>query len=250
MQRQSGVLAWAVGFALSSACARPIVEDDEPDAAISLNDGQLPDEDAEPAPGPEAGAGEVDGGGVEPADGGSERDAGCADTDDDGVCDADDNCPAEPNPNQVDTDDDGVGDACDQAAPDGGSSCNPEAVPANVKAGQATLSDVRVNGNGSPATVSKGQTLSISLHYAFEACGSLPIPEPRSIVLGIEGASAGTCTLLIEVPCPQAVSANTTLSVQAPNRAGPAYVVAVGREAFSCSDSLSGAQRVAALCVQ
>jgi hypothetical protein len=244
MQRCPPWLACLAWVALGTACARPVLEEDTPDALAST--GGAPDADV-PEPVSDAGA-ETDSA-VPPIDTG-EPDAGCTDQDQDTVCDAEDNCPGAPNTAQGDADDDGVGDVCESSEQDAAVPCNLDPVPASVMAGEATLSDVRVNGSPSPVRVSKGQNLSVSMHYAFAACGSLPIPEPRSIVLGFEGESSGKCELLIEVPCPQAVSASRSFTLQAPSRAGPAYIMAIGRQMFSCSDSLSGAVRVAALCVE
>src|SRR5262245_33637636 len=100
MQRQTGLLPWTMWLVLLGACARPIVEEEQSDAAQNLGDGQSPEEDAEePLPGYDAG-GEVDGGGVDPVEAG-EPEAGCSDTDEDSVCDADDNCPEVSNTNQA-----------------------------------------------------------------------------------------------------------------------------------------------------
>lgn len=233
-----------------SACARPVVEEETHWSPDGGTDAALPDGE-EPALEPEAGEEEPEP--VEENDGSVPVEAGCADRDHDTVCDAQDNCPDVANTNQADADKNGVGDACSQVGQDSGtqpSACNAEAVPASVTAGDATLSNVRVNGMSSPASVTKGQRVTLSINYAFGAC-SLPIPgQPRFLVFGIEGATAGECRPLIEVPCPTEVNASTTLTVDAPNRSGAAYVVMLGRQGFSCSDSLSGAKRVAALCVE
>jgi hypothetical protein len=225
-----------------------VLEEELPDALPNTDGAQVSDAE-EPSPVPDAGL-ESDASYVQPEEAG-EPDADCADRDQDTVCDSEDNCPDASNPAQSDGDDDGIGDACDMggdaAVP---TPCNLDTVGASVMAGEGTLSDVRVNGSPSPVRVTKGQNLTVSMHYAFAACGSLPIPEPRSIVLGFDGMNSGECRLLVEVPCPQAVSASTSFTLQAPNRAGPAYIMAVGRQMFSCSDSLSGAQRIAALCVE
>jgi hypothetical protein len=233
-----------VGF---GACARPTVEE-APTASDGGAEADLPDTEA---PEPDAGTDEPDA--MEEPDGSMQADAGCADRDRDTVCDAQDNCPDVANSNQADADKNGIGDACSQTSEDSGTEptpCNAETIPASAVAGDATLSNVRVNGMSSPVSVTKGQQLSVALNYAFGAC-SLPIPgQPRFLVIGIEGAGSGECRVLIEVPCPTEVNASTTLMVNAPNRSGPAYIVMLGRQGFSCSDSLSGAKRVAALCVE
>jgi hypothetical protein len=249
MQRLTRVLAWTFWLVLSGACARPVVDEDQQDAAQNVVDGQLPDEDAEPPlPTPDAGSGEPDAGRVEPAEAG-ENDAACVDADRDLVCDAEDNCPDAVNPDQADTDADGKGNVCD-VEQEAGVGCSAEPVPASVMSGDAVISGVRVNGSESPARVSKGQSLSVSLTYAFSSC-SFPIPgQPRFLLVGLEGQSAGECRPLIEVPCPTAVTASTTISITAPSRSGPAYVLVAGRQGFTCSESLSDAKRVAALCVE
>jgi hypothetical protein len=179
------------------------------------------------------------------------NDAGaCSDRDHDTLCDDDDNCPGVANPDQEDGDADGTGDACEVDAGNPGGACGAEGVPATVSAGDAELSNVRVNGMSSPATVKKGQRLSVSIGYAFGEC-ALPIPgQPRFMVIGLDGRNTGDCQILVEVPCPTRVNAEVTLMLDAPTMSGPAYVVALGRQGFACSDSLNNAKRIAALCVE
>lgn len=230
------------------ACARPTVEEEARIASDGGADVDVSDADSEE---PDVGGDEPDP--IDEPDASVPVEAGCADRDHDTVCDAQDNCPDVANTNQADADKNGVGDACSPVGEDSGmqqpSACNAETVPASAVAGDATLSNVRVNGMSSPAIVKKGQQLSVSLSYGFGAC-ALPIPQPRFLVIGIEGSGSGECRILIEVPCPTEVNASTTMMVEAPNRTGPAYVVMLGRQGFSCSDALSGAKRVAALCVE
>jgi hypothetical protein len=180
-----------------------------------------------------------------------DAEAPCGDGDGDGVCDDSDNCPQVVNANQADADRDGQGDACEPDTDPPPRACNTEAVPAMVTAGDGVLANVRVNGMSSPVTVRRGQRLSVSIGYTFEECGLIPLPgQPRFMVLGLEGAGAGNCQILIEVPCPTRVSSEVTMMIDAPSTVGPAYVVALGRQGFACSESLSNARRVAALCVE
>jgi hypothetical protein len=234
------------------ACARPILDNsfehdslDPPtidagpvqlDAALPVLDSAQPAADAgEPAATPDAG-----------------HDTGaCDDADQDTICDDEDNCPNLANSNQQDADGDGRGDACASDAGPASSPCAADSVPAMVTAGDAQLSNIRVNGMSSPVTVRKGQRLSVSVGYAFGECGLIPLPgQPRFMVIGIEGRSSGDCQILVEVPCPTPVSAEVTLMLDAPNVSGPAYVVALGRQGFTCPDSLNNSKRVAALCVE
>jgi hypothetical protein len=240
-----------------SACARPTLSNgnfqDEHDEPSSEGGNEEHDASAlgahdagEPAP--------LDAGhdvATPDADSPLSNDAGsCSDRDHDALCDDEDNCPSVANPDQADGDADGTGDACEQDAGNPGGACGAEGVPAMVTAGDAELSNVRVNGMSSPATVRKGQRLSVSIGYAFGEC-ALPIPgQPRFMVIGLDGRNAGDCQILVEVPCPTRVNAEVTLMLDAPTTAGPAYVVALGRQGFACSDSLNNAKRIAALCVE
>ncbi|HKO91154.1 MAG TPA: hypothetical protein VJU61_08380, partial [Polyangiaceae bacterium] len=132
MQRRPGWLAWLACLALGSACARPVLEEELPDALPNTDGAQVSDAE-EPAPMPDGGQ-ESDASYVQPEDAG-EPDADCADRDDDGVCDAADNCPDMSNAGQGDSDDDGIGDACDVAQPDAGTvACQSETLPPSVKA--------------------------------------------------------------------------------------------------------------------
>lgn len=248
-----------VGLLALGACARPTVEG-EP----FLSESNVP-EAGEGTP-PDAGGApsEQDAGQQMPADSGAleepVREAGepmldaehpCADGDGDEVCDGSDNCPQIVNADQADADRDGQGDACEPDAGSPASACNTDPVPAMVMAGDGVLSNVRVNGMSSPATVRRGQRLSVSIGYTFEECGVIPLPgQPRFMVVGLEGARDGSCQILIEVPCPTRASSEVTMMIDAPSTAGPAYVVAQGRQGFVCSESLSNARRVAALCVE
>jgi hypothetical protein len=250
MQWSPGLLTSLASFTLLSACARPIVDEQFLDAGDAGVDTGAPDVD-EPAPDdpdtgdetPEAGEGSSDAGGQE---------AGCSDRDHDTVCDAQDNCPDTANTNQADANEDGVGDACSQAADSGAvGACKPDMLPASVKAGDVTVSDVRVNGASASATVKKGQRVSIAMHYEYDSCSVIMTGQLRSMVVGYEGQSTGTCGVIPEaLICPQPASGNTTLMVDAPNRSGLAYVMLVGHHSYNCSESLSGAQKVAALCVE
>jgi hypothetical protein len=239
-----------------SACARPTVgswarediEDPTLDAGEEEPDADAPELDAaEPPP--------VDAGRLGPKpDAGMQQPpsdaSACGDRDHDQVCDAEDNCPNDANEGQEDADRDGQGDACEPEAGAQTSPCNADSVPAMVSAGDAQLSNVRVNGMSSHATVKKGQRVSITISYAFGEC-ALPIPgQPRFMVIGLDGRSSGNCQILVEVPCPTPVNADVTLTLDAPTVSGPAYVVALGRQGFACSDSLSNAKRIAALCVE
>lgn len=259
-RRLRGRLALAfVGLLALSGCARPIVEEDPfiaepetpeageappPDAGVSVerdsgreapHDTGAPVEEPEPAD---------DAGGLGP-----DAEA-CADSDMDAICDDSDNCPDTANPNQADADGDGRGDACESDAGPA-PACNAEAVPATVMAGDGLIANVRVNGMSSPAQVRRGQRLSVTIGYTFEECGLIPLPgQPRFMTIGLEGAREGTCQILIEVPCPARASSEVTMVIDAPSTAGPAYIVALGRQGFVCSDSLNNARRVAALCVE
>lgn len=247
------VVGWVglVWFALASACARPVVEPDDLDAGDAALEG--PDDDAdspEPLPDTGVGPGPADGG-VDPVDTG-EPEAGCADRDGDGVCDAADNCPDVANATQADADEDGRGDACDDAGEDAAVvPCNADALPASVKAGDATISDVRVNGGGAMATVRKGQRVNVSFNYAFDMCSFAMTAQLQSVVIGLEGESTGMCSAMA-APCPLPGNGSATLGVTAPSRAGLVYVLMAGRHHYPSSgcDSLSGAPRVAALCVE
>lgn len=239
-----------------AACARPTLEDgpfegDEADAGMGETGPEPPDT----KPGDE-----LDAGAQQPFDAGRNEprpdarvpqvDAACRDSDSDSVCDSDDNCPNVANPDQEDADRDGEGDACEHDAGTPPSACNAQSVTGSVMAGDAQLSNVTVNGMSSPATVRRGQRLSVTIGYAFGEC-AIPLPgQPRFMVIGLEGKNSGDCQILVEVPCPAQVSSQVTLMIDAPNVAGPAYVVAMGRQGFACSDSLNNAKRVAALCVE
>jgi hypothetical protein len=254
-----------VGLLALSACARPTVEGEPFIAEPSTPEaGEEPPPDAGRAPG------ELDAGPEAPPDTGPAEepvhdadkplhDAGeplsdaepCADSDRDAICDDSDNCPEVANANQADADRDGQGDACEPDTGPPPSVCNAEPVPAMVTAGDGELGNVRVNGMSSPVTVRRGQRLSVTIGYTFEECGLIPLPgQLRLMVIGLEGAPEGSCQILIEVPCPARASSEVTIMIDAPNTAGTAYVVALGRQGFVCSDSLNNARRVAALCVE
>lgn len=236
-------------------CARPSLSAERAeDPPLEPDASQAEELDAsEPAPIDASGPAPIDAGHDNPApDAGVQHvdAAACADRDHDTVCDDDDNCPNNANPGQEDGDQDGVGDACEVDAGPPVSACNAESVPASVMAGDAQLSNVRVNGMASPTTVRKGQRLSVTIGYQFGEC-ALPIPgQPRFMVIGLDGQGSGDCQILVEVPCPTPVNSQVTLMLDAPNTTGPAYVVAMGRQGFACSDSLNNAKRVAALCVE
>lgn len=256
MQLFSGGARTFVWLMVACGCARPVVDDATWQSDGSVSGTEPPPEGGEPVNGlpsvRDAGSEEPDAPGAEEPDAASAGDAGtvCADGDADGVCDAQDNCKGVANADQADADGDGMGDACSEDASVAVPPCAAESVPASVQAGDAVLSDVRVNGMSSPVTVTKGQRLNVTLSYAFGAC-AIPLPgQPRFMVLGIEGQASGDCSILVEVPCPAEVSASTTLTVTAPARSGPAYVVGLGRQGFACSDSLANSKRIAALCVE
>jgi hypothetical protein len=234
-------------------CARPSLSDERWGAPLEPDASEAEELDAsEPAPIDASEPAPSDAGRDSPVpDAGAHQDAAaCADRDHDTVCDERDNCPNNANPDQGDGDQNGVGDACEVDAGSPMSACNAESVPASVMAGDAQLSSVRVNGMASPTTVRKGQRMSVTIGYQFGEC-ALPIPgQPRFMVIGLEGQRSGDCQILVEVPCPTPVNAQVTLMLDAPNTAGPAYVVAMGRQGFACSDSLNNAKRVAALCVE
>lgn len=224
-----------------------MLEEELPDALPNTDGAQGPDADD---PAPDAGL-ESDASFVQPEEAG-EPDANCADRDEDGVCDADDNCPDASNSGQADADGDGVGDACEMTQVDAGTvACQAETLPASVKAGEATISNVRVNGGGTSAKVSKGQRVSVSFDYAFEMCSVIMTAQLQSVVVGLEGQSMGTC-MSNALPCPAAATGTNTISIEAPNRSGMVYVVLAGRHHYPSADcdSLSGAQRLAVLCVE
>lgn len=244
-----------------SGCARPIVEEES-----FIADPEEPDAGEQPMP-DAAAPGELDAGARPPAvvDTGApseepppdastpalDGDEPCADRDQDSVCDDSDNCAEVANTDQADADRDGAGDACEPDAGPAPGACNPEAVPAMVMAGDGLLSNVRVNGMSSPVRVRRGQRVSVTIGYTFEECGAIPLPgQPRFMTIGLDGARDGNCQILIDVPCPARASSEVTMMIDAPSTAGPAYVVALGRQGFVCSDSLSNARRVAALCVE
>ncbi len=257
--RGRAAVAFVALLALS-ACARPIVEGEpfiaepeEPEAGEqALPDTGPPSElDAGHRPPSVLDTGAPDEPTHDAAAPMLDAEQPCADADHDSVCDDSDNCPDIANTNQADADRDGEGDACESDSGPAPSACNVEAVPAMVMAGDGALSNVRVNGMTSPVSVRKGQRLSVTIGYTFEECGLIPLPgQPRFMTIGLEGAREGNCQILIDVPCPARASSEVTMMIDAPATAGPAYVVALGRQGFVCSDSLNNARRVAALCVE
>jgi hypothetical protein len=233
MARLVDAAFWAVVCALAG-CARPVIEDQPfgpgPDGSAFVD-----------IPGnPEAGSAPNDGAAL-PA-----QDAGCSDGDLDGVCDVDDNCPAAANSDQADGDGDGVGDACSVV----GLPCPAEALAQSITSGDAVLSGVSVNGLGSPVQVSAGAALTLQLDYAFAACGLTMTGQPRFLAFGFEGEATGDCQLLVDLPCPAAAAGSASLSLRAPTQTGLAYIVVAGHQGYTCSDVLSGSQRVAAVCVE
>lgn len=233
----SPLRAMALALLLPTACARPIIDEPEREEDAGVAE---PVADAE-AP-KDSGNGERDAQALPDAE-------GCSNLDADGVCDAQDNCPSVSNSNQADADGDGLGDACDQAEP----TCAPEPVTTPVTGGSATFENVRVNGNMSPVTVSKGGGLDINLEYSLGFCPITLAGRPRHITVGIEGEQDGNCQLLLEIVCPVSVSTTpltTPLRITAPQTSGVSYIVASGNDGISCDSSLSGAKRIAAICVQ
>ena len=234
--------ALSVSLLLIGACARPVIDNggfDHLDGASGALDGG-DQEDAATGDLPD---------GHEASDSGagpSGEDAACGDRDDDGVCDASDNCPDVANADQADSDQDGVGDACSGAE----TGCTAADIQSSVQAADATLSGVNVNGQSSPVHVGKGEKLNVTLNYAFGPCSIVETGQLRFIKVGFEGEADGTCEPLVQVPCPQDASGSATVSIDAPNQAGLAYVVAAGYQGYTCPNGLNGSQRVAALCVQ
>lgn len=232
MARFCDAAFWAAVCALTG-CARPVIDDDllgaGPDGSAFVDVSN--DADAEAT---------SDAGSPVPADAG-----GCSDGDLDGVCDSDDNCPSVANSDQTDRDGDGVGDACNSVAPP----CMAEALPERVTSGDAMLGNVSVSGMGALANVSAGAELTLQLDYAFPQCALGMIAQPRFLTFGIEGEATGDCQLLVDFPCPAPATGSASLSLRAPNQTGLAYIVVAGHQGYTCSDVLSGSQRVAALCV-
>lgn len=235
MKSHPAACALAFSLLLPCACARPILpdaDDEEPDAG-----------DAQPAAGGKDAAAE---------DARAAQDGGeaCSDGDGDAVCDDVDNCPGTKNANQADGDDDGVGDAC-QAQ----SACDADPITLPVTAGSGTFRNVTVNGGSAAQVVKPGQALTILLNYAFPGCGIAETGQTRHLVLGIEGESNGRCTRLIEAPCPIKVDDITIgmpLTLTAPTTTGVHYLIlnSAVELGLGCPDSLSGAKRIAALCVE
>jgi hypothetical protein len=241
MQFPSALTFVSVGLCCFAACARPDLEPLDPS-----DDGGVEDAGA---PQPEAGA---DVGTTQPDARQPEVDAGqaCSDVDDDGHCDDADNCPTNSNADQADADRDGLGDACETSEPvtcDGA-----ESVPASVRAGDATLSSVRVNGDSGLVNVGKGAAFQVSLNFAFGSC-TYP-GQQRYINAGVEGADR-RCFPLIDQTCLASGddgSGSSTIMLQAPTSAGLHYVVARGVQPvqFLCADGVAGPLRIAAICVQ
>lgn len=229
---------WSCG--LAGGCAREILPLEQLSASS--------DDDAEPPDGEDAGMTAPDGseGTPDSAQGTpdaahSTPDASCADGDHDGVCDAQDNCPTTSNPNQADANKDGVGDGCTTA-------CNFDALMQSVRAGDGTLSQISINGGGNTASVKAGATINVSGHYEFDECSIVETAQMRFVVDGFEGGQASCGRLPTACPLPGSGMGSFTLT--APSKSGPYYIVAKGVQAYTCSESLTGTQRIAAICVQ
>lgn len=224
---------------LLTACAREALEPPQGgnDDAASL------DAAAEEEAGPD----DAD---ATPSDAGQPPDSGqaCSDADNDQHCDDIDNCPSDSNPDQADADGDGVGDACQ---PEAVMCDQPEALPESVRAGDATLRNVRINGSTELIDVNRGATFQLQLDFEFGSC-TYP-SQQRYINAGIEGA-ARSCFSLPLYTCgvSEETSGSTTITLQAPATPGTHYVVARGVQPvqFLCSDNVAGAIRVAAVCVK
>ena len=222
---------------ISASCARPILE--RPDES----------EGADAAPAPTVDAGEVSepsdpDAGAEPGEDSSQP---CSDRDGDQLCDDVDNCPAASNPDQADSDRNGVGDACDTLEP---VACNEAAaVPATVAAGEASFSNIKLNGAGQLLAVQKGASFQVQLDFEFGSC-TYPVQQ-RYLNIGFEGADR-KCFPLVDYACPASGVGSTSITLQAPRSAGLHYVVARGVQPvqFVCSDAVSGPVRIAAICVE
>jgi hypothetical protein len=259
----------------SAGCARSSIEDlaDADSSYADTRDAEPLDDadtdmDADTEPGSEDDAGlEEDGAAPEDAaamdaglelDGSSSRDgaaadaakdarpaddASCTDSDGDGRCNDLDNCPGVPNGNQADADGDGIGDLCDATS----GACVPQGVPAMATGGAVAFSSVRLNGGGNVATVSPGAKVMLAFSYAITECNLFD--RPREFIVGIEGAMGRCSQLEMSFDCPTREPVGLSISIDAPSAAGVYYISATGTRE-RCSGSLSGAPRLAALCVQ
>lgn len=216
---------------MTPACERPALDERPDDAQVEDDAG-----DAKVTGSHEAGS--------------SDGKVECSDGDADGVCDPDDNCPGSKNADQADADGDGQGDVCDQPVQ---SDCSgAEVVPDSVSgAGEATFSNVRVNGATGLVSIAPGAQLMVAVDYSLAACPvGFSVLEPRTITFGLDGQGSGTCTTLLEVTCAVQANADTTFILAAPSEKGLHYIVAAGGHGISCSKSLAQAKRIAAICVQ
>lgn len=239
--QSSAVRALCSCLFVISACARPILEepgDSEGDAEVVDASAAMPDAAAE--------AGAIPPDAQAPTPDSSQP---CSDGDGDGDehCDGADNCPAVSNPDQADGDRDGVGDVCETAAP---VTCDGAAtIPVSVQAGDATFSNVAVNGSMGLVNVGKGASFQVKLDFSFNDCAVTA--QPRYVNMGVEG-QARRCFLQAAHTCNASGDGNTSITLEAPSAPGLHYVVARGVQTitFTCSETVAGPVRIAAICVQ
>ena len=170
---------------------------------------------------------------------------GCPDGDGDGRCNDADNCPGIPNGDQADADGDGIGNVCDATS----GACSPASLAATASAGGVQFSGVRLNGATNVAKVAPSARVMITLTYAITECNLFD--RPRAVAFGVEGGTA-QCTELRSLFCGREQDTEQlSLSIQAPQTPGLYYLSATGSgNDRGCSGNLTGAPRVAALCVE